>query len=87
MCIPHLLFADDLLFFNKENVHQVVVVSDILNNFCLAFGQIIKTAKSVAYASKQVSSDTKQTIHNVTGIHFTNENGKYLGIPLVNERV
>lgn len=81
--IPHLLFADDLLLFGKATLQQATNMVDILARFCNLLGQTISSTKSIAFAGPKVGQAVKQQITDVTGIAFTNQPGRYLGLPFL----
>lgn len=84
--IPQLLFVDDLLLFAKANTAQAIVVRDIVQLFCQASSHKVSAAKSIAFVSPLVPHAVRENIQRVTGIHITNELGKYLSAPLLTLR-
>ena len=59
----------------------------LITNFCVVSGQTLSTDKSIAFNSAGVEECIKKNIEDITGIKFTTNLGKYLSIPLFNERV
>lgn len=62
-------------------------MKEVINLFCIASGQNISESKSFVLANARVLSATKQSIAAITGFTFTNDLGKYLGVPLLHNRV
>ncbi|XP_065859834.1 uncharacterized protein [Euphorbia lathyris] len=85
--ISHLFFADDVMIFVEGNDEQVGVVMDILNCFCAASGQKINIHKSRMLCSKNVEKSVCKKLRDLSGIPLTHSLGKYLGVPLRNDRV
>ena len=85
--ISHLLFADDMMLFCHGKKSQVRCVIDTLNDFCRMSGLRINLDKSQAMASKHLTRRKRESICNFTSIRFTNDFGKYLGVPIIKGRV
>lgn len=78
LSIPHILFA-------RVNTKQAHLITTIIDNFCRNSGQSIRIHKSVAFTGPSVTMEMK-SITNFSGIKFMENLGKYLGIPLINNR-
>lgn len=84
--IPHLLFADDLLLFARANTKQEQLITTIIDDFCKYSSQSISIHKSVAFTGPGFTVEMKKKITSIRGIKFMENLGKYLGIPLLNNR-
>lgn len=62
LVITHLLFADDILIFCRENVDQVGKVINCLKTFCSWTCQNFNSAKSGCYFSKNIQGSLKAAI-------------------------
>ncbi|XP_075633855.1 uncharacterized protein LOC142606378 [Castanea sativa] len=78
----HLLFADDIILFNKADMRGCEAILDVLENFCRESGQKISPDKFRIYFSPNVSDELKEEISERLGIKETNNIGKYLRFPL-----
>lgn len=81
--ISHLLFADDIILFNKVEVAKCEAMVEVLGKFCSKSGQRISMEKSRIYFSANVSNSVKEEVHEILGIQATQNIGKYLGFPIV----
>lgn len=80
--ISHLIFADDVILFNKANIKNIQVIQDILNQFTNVSGMEINTLKSKVWFSKQLSQQTIQNFQSIFDIRQSADLGTYLGYPL-----
>ena len=85
--LSHLCFADDLVLFAKASLDQVNVIKGILDLFCKSSGQKVNQGKSCIFFSKNVSHTRRQEISEAIGFHMMANIGKYLGVPLLQERL
>ncbi|KAH1107013.1 hypothetical protein J1N35_010781 [Gossypium stocksii] len=83
----HLFFADDLVLFGKADMDQVLLFKRILNYFCEISGHKISARKSIMYFSKGVEDSLCDQISQFFGFQRVLNLGRYLGIPLLHERV
>lgn len=60
---------------------------EVINNFCEIFGQSINFSKSKLFVSKNVDKRKSRKLSRISGIAFTDDLGKYLGIPLLHKRI
>ncbi|CAN1774822.1 hypothetical protein LINPERHAP1_LOCUS13106 [Linum perenne] len=58
-----------------------------LNRFCVASGQAVSFEKSAIFCSKNVDRRIASTISATLGIPLTQDLGRYLGVPVLHERV
>ena len=66
---------------------QLEAVRDCLDIFCSASGQKVSIAKTKIYFSKNVSTSLANDIRRRSGFQVTNDMEKYLGVPLLHQRV
>ena len=77
-----MLFADNLVFFAKEDHNNCLAIRDVLDMFCNLLGQSVSEAKSRVFFSPNVYRDTKESLSDVLGFTSTPNIGKYSGIPI-----
>ncbi|KAF7834640.1 putative ribonuclease H protein At1g65750 family [Senna tora] len=85
--ISHLSFTDDIVLFGEATVQQAQMFNQCLNKFCEASGQKVNPHKFSVFFSKNVENITKQNIIDLTGFSATHNLVKYLGMPILHERV
>lgn len=85
--LSHLFFADDLLLFSEASLDQLEVMESCLKEFCELSGQRVSLMKSRLCFSKNVSPTLARSLSRKSGISLTSCLGKYLGVPLLQERV
>ena len=82
MGISYLLFADNIILFNKIENSTCDAMEEVLEKFCSEFGQKISMEKSRIYFSANVSEDVKEEVCEKLGLQVTRNNGKYLDFPI-----
>lgn len=85
--LSYLAFADDVLLFAEASEEQVVLIKHILNLFCKFSGQKVSEAKTHIFFSKNVDGAIKNHLACLSGFKLTEDLGKYLGVPIIHERV
>jgi hypothetical protein len=83
---PHihsLMFADDLLVCGKANVQEALTISNILNQFCQASGQVPNWNKSAILFSKSVPLQMKHDLKQIFQVPDMNNTTTHLGHPLI----
>lgn len=85
--LSHLAFADDVLLFAEASEEQIILTKHILDLFCRCSGQKVSESKTHIFFSKNVDSVIKNRICHVSGFQVTNDLGKYLGVPILHEKV
>ncbi|KAG8381208.1 hypothetical protein BUALT_Bualt06G0098300 [Buddleja alternifolia] len=83
----HLFFADDLILMAKATRKNLSTIKDVLKGFCDASGLIINKAKSKVYFANCTKRRDKRRITMELGFGCTENLGKYLGVPIIHERV
>jgi hypothetical protein len=81
--IHSLMYADDLLVCGKANVQVAATISNILNEFCHASGQVTNWNKPAILFSKNVSMQVKQDIKQIFQVPDFNSSTIHLGHPLI----
>lgn len=79
--IPHLLFADDSLFFLKGTMGNVHALKAILDEYCKVSGQRVKFAKSSLFCGVDHENLFAMEVAEVFGMNLVRDPGKYLGLP------
>ena len=85
--ISHIFFADDLVFFAKASMDQMVLFEEVFQIFCESFGQKISKEKIVAFFSHNMRSDQIHALGEEMGVVVTKDLGTYLGVPIINGRI
>lgn len=85
--ISHLLFTDDMLLFVEASMKQMTPIRECLDFFCLHLGQKVNVDKTIILFSKNVEGQLAQSISIESGFSKTSNLGKYLGVPLLHNRV
>lgn len=81
--ISHIFFADDSLFFLDATLDNCLHLSDILDTFCSASGQLINVNKSSIYFSPNTSHHVAHLLSSVLQMQVVLDPGKYLGLPTI----
>ncbi|CAL1353332.1 unnamed protein product [Linum trigynum] len=85
--LSHLFFADNLILFSVANPVQVQVINQLFEVFGSASTPQISRPKSRVYFSKNISSTLEDSLSNELGIPQTSNLGRYLGVPVIHDRV
>lgn len=85
--LSHLAFVDDLIFFAESNLEQIHIIQSILDLFYRSSGQKVSKENSRVFFSKNVGWHTMQNLSSAIGIQWTEDLGKYLGVPILHKRV
>ena len=85
MPISHLLFADDVLLFSKEDVQSAVCIREILSDFADMSGLQANISKSSIFFSAECQY--KSTILEMLGFQEGCFPITYLGMPLSSKRI
>ncbi|XP_024042019.1 uncharacterized protein LOC112099143 [Citrus clementina] len=85
--LSHLFFADDLLLFLEASYGQVAVLNDVVENFCRSSDAKVSNQKTQVFFSKIVPVTLTSGIGKALGLSVTNNLGRYLGMPLLHDRV
>lgn len=80
-------FADDVLLFAEAREDQILLIKNILDLFCRCSGQKVSEAKSRIFFSNNVDGGLKNHLCHISGFQLTDDIGKYLGVPILHERV
>ncbi|KAA3475886.1 RNA-directed DNA polymerase (Reverse transcriptase) [Gossypium australe] len=85
--VSHLFFADDLVIFCKARMDQACYLKSIITLFCEISGHKISARKSNIFFSKNTEDESRNQISQLFGFHEVQNLGKYLGVPLLHDRV
>ncbi|WCJ39413.1 hypothetical protein M5689_020404 [Euphorbia peplus] len=85
--ISHLFFADNLFVFLEAEVNQVNNFMAIMEEFCHASGQKLNLHKSKICVLKNVTDSRARELSHACNISLTKCLGKYLGVPLLYDRI
>ncbi|KAL3576428.1 hypothetical protein D5086_021711 [Populus alba] len=84
--ISHLCFADDLMIFNKGDVHSIRMIKNVLTKFQDLPGLYPNPNKSDIFLSNPLGADREQII-SILGFREGELPMKYLGVPLISSRL
>lgn len=87
MKLSHLLFADDLQLFLEADRNQAELVTEVLNKFCAWSGLKVSNAKTSLYFSPNMPEAAQQEMERLLGFKWVLDLGRYLGVPLIHDRV
>jgi hypothetical protein len=79
--ISHLLFADDSIFFARNDQRSVHSLKEALQLYCDGSGQRINLQKSSIFFGTHCSNDIKQKVMEILEITNESFHDKYLGMP------
>ncbi|CAL1354996.1 unnamed protein product [Linum trigynum] len=85
--LSHSFFDDEPILFGKASLQQVATITRCLDEFGTASGQQVSKPKSRVFFSKNVSATIGESISNVLNIPKTKNLGRYLGVPVIHDRV
>ncbi|XP_057458358.1 uncharacterized protein LOC130749083 [Lotus japonicus] len=81
--ISYLLFADDIILFARAIVQEADCISDILNTYENASGQVINLEKSMLSVSRNVLDNSFSELKQLLGVKAVESFDKYLGLPTI----
>jgi len=79
--ISHLLFADDSMFYCKENNEELGQIIRIIEEYNLASGQRVNYLKSSVYFGKHIPEERRALVKEKLGIKKEGGEGVYLALP------
>ncbi|CAN1146010.1 LINE-1 retrotransposable element ORF2 protein [Linum perenne] len=85
--LSHLFYADDLILFAEASEVQARVIRKCLDRFSAASGQEVSREKSAIFCSKNTNRHVSSLISLLLGIPLTQNLGRYLGVPILHDRV
>ncbi|VVA24941.1 PREDICTED: reverse mRNAase [Prunus dulcis] len=80
--LSQLFFADDSLFFVKAEEENCSRLKGLLDDYCLASGQLIDYEKSSLMFSANTPEDVKANTSSIMGVRGIDNYGIYLVIPM-----
>ncbi|KAK6121173.1 hypothetical protein DH2020_045094 [Rehmannia glutinosa] len=81
--ISHLFFADDTLLFGHTTIEEARHIRFAIRLYERISGQLVNLDKSGIYFSRDVDTDTANSILQILGFSRVDTHGKYLGLPSV----
>ncbi|WCJ35671.1 DNAse I-like superfamily protein [Euphorbia peplus] len=85
--LSHIFFADDIVLMSEASFQQAQVIKSILSFFCDCSGQKVSLAKSRVFFSVNTPERIKDEVCVELGISSTIDLGKYLGVPIIHDRI
>jgi hypothetical protein len=85
--LSHLFFADDVLLFAKATKSQALNIASTLNRFAVYSGLKVSNIKSKVLFSSNTRRGKITSIVASTGITRTHSLEKYLGFPMIHNRL
>ncbi|KAL0008862.1 hypothetical protein SO802_010364 [Lithocarpus litseifolius] len=79
--ISQLLFADDCLVFCKANMKECSNIWKILQDYEMASGQKMNRDKTSLFFSKNMHTETQDSIKELFGAQVIKQHEQYLGLP------
>ncbi|KAG8377629.1 hypothetical protein BUALT_Bualt08G0052900 [Buddleja alternifolia] len=83
----HIFFADDLLLFARATRGNTATIKEVMNHFCKASGLVINRGKAKVFFAKCIRRRDRCRISMELGIGCSKNLGKYLGVPIVHDKV
>jgi hypothetical protein len=80
--ITHLMFANDLLLFNRSSQDELSAVLNCLEIYQSWFGQVVNYQKFSIFFSKNLSPGYKGRLRDISGFKIGEPSSKYLGLSL-----
>lgn len=87
MELSHLFFADYLILFGEATEDQTRTILACVERFSRRSGLTINFSKSLIYCSPNTCHRVRRRIGETAGIPVSENMGRYLGIPILQERV
>ncbi|XP_028092237.1 uncharacterized protein LOC114292475 [Camellia sinensis] len=85
--ISHLFFTDDLILFAKANDRNCHTILQVLTEFSAISGLKVNLHESHLFVSPNINRRRALQLSNMSSIPLTQNLGKYLGVPLLHDRV
>lgn len=85
--ISHLFFTDDLILFAEASLKQVELIRKVMELFCKASSHHMNLNKTKLFCSINVCHQRVSQLSQYLGVCFTPNLGKYLGAPLLHQRI
>ena len=81
----HLLFADNLILFNKVTKKNCLAINKVLETFYTISGQQVNYGKSKLFFSTHTSEANATMVEKELGMERTKDFGKYLDVPIISD--
>jgi len=79
--LTHLFFTDDAIFFLAGKTLECQNLANVINEYCLATGQIVNRNKSGMFFSKMCPISLQENLARELRVPLLARTSKYLGIP------
>lgn len=79
--LTHLFFADDNILFCRAKKSKWFQIQQLLSVYERASGQFLNRQKTSLFFTFNTSRDIRDDISLTTGVSFTSNQSKYLGLP------
>jgi len=86
LCISHLIFADDIMLMSRGDPISVSMLMDCLKDFVATSGLSANMGKSSVFTAGLQGEDL-QDILSITGFQRGSMPFRYLGLPLVAQKL
>jgi hypothetical protein len=80
-CLNHLFFADDSQLFCRDTSRDWGRLSNLLECYDRASGQLLNKEKTSLFFSRNTSQEARECIQRLSGVPSTQRYDKYLGLP------
>lgn len=81
--MSHCFFADDAILFLSADEINCKILKRILEMYCKESGQLVNLEKSTIFFSANTPSKIKDSVSACLGITYSDQVGKYLGLPVI----
>ncbi|KAH1091831.1 hypothetical protein J1N35_019088 [Gossypium stocksii] len=78
---------NDLILLNEAFVNRMSIMKRVFENFCVSFGHRFNVQKTHIFFFKNVPHELKENISCGLGFSYVDYLEKYLGVPLLHQRV
>ncbi|KAM1235979.1 hypothetical protein ACFX2J_005375 [Malus domestica] len=78
--ISHIFFADDTLIFLKADRSNYQVLGRLIEDLCVASGQMVNLQKSCVFFSANIHAAISEELGNILGVSVVSDPGTYLGV-------
>ena len=81
------MFANNYIIFAKATLKACSSINKIIHDFYAMSGQLVNLHKSSVQFSNNIQGAMKRRLRKVLNIHISNDINKYLGRPVIQDRV
>lgn len=87
LVVSNLMFADDCIIFAQATQKASRNIKELLDKYCSILGQVVNYHKSCIFFSHNIDNCLRQSISGNLQILASNQLNKYLGCPIIHNRV